>query len=378
MIRFNGAATFRLRKGNHGTPAPSRVGRFNGAATFRLRKGRPLAGPRMGASCFNGAATFRLRKEHNARAVFIRQGTASMGPQPFGCGRYHVDEVGEFPVAASMGPQPFGCGRGRTARPGARRPGRFNGAATFRLRKAGHSPAPHFGVSELQWGRNLSVAEGSMTALKSKLILRFNGAATFRLRKGAPRPRARPRPRASMGPQPFGCGRDRHPGRPAGGGAASMGPQPFGCGRTLTVAKAYPGRPLQWGRNLSVAEGEGGGAQKESARVASMGPQPFGCGRSLMPRVRSPCPMLQWGRNLSVAEGELGQCNHLVVPGFNGAATFRLRKATRGRPQGRLAERFNGAATFRLRKARCVGVTVSAAQRQWGRNLSVAEGKKCQ
>ena len=57
-----------------------------------------------------------------------------------------------------------------------------------------------------------------------------------------------------------------------------------------------------------------------------MGPQPFGCGRAVK----------MYGMGFDV--------------GFNGAATFRLRKGSslascRGRVSG-----FNGAATFRLRK----------------------------
>ena len=85
----------------------------------------------------------------------------------------------------------------------------------------------------LQWGRNLSVAEGERAAVvRLNIGLSFNGAATFRLRKanGAD---------ALMASVP-----------------ASMGPQPFGCGRVRELnAKPTKGAPLQWGRNLSVAEG---------------------------------------------------------------------------------------------------------------------------
>ena len=60
---------------------------------------------------------------------------------------------------------------------------------------------------------------------------------------------------------------------------------------------------LQWGRNLSVAEG----VSVDEVIESLMG--------------------LQWGRNLSVAEGH----DDFIVPpcgaSFNGAATFRLRKA---------------------------------------------------
>ena len=81
-----------------------------------------------------------------------------------------------------MGPQPFGCGRAQ--------------------RHALGLIAP-----KLQWGRNLSVAEGSSVRARWGPIHGFNGAATFRLRKAAPEPEPEPEPSASMGPQPFGCGR---------------------------------------------------------------------------------------------------------------------------------------------------------------------------
>ena len=84
---------------------------------------------------------------------------------------------------------------------------------------------------------------------------------------------------------------------------------------------------LQWGRDLSVAEGHvcigRGGGQA----------------------------MLQWGRDLSVAEG---QAPRQKAPrrqlGFNGAATFRSRKEVYLREGGGEGDRFNGAATFRSRK----------------------------
>ena len=60
---------------------------------------------------------------------------------------------------------------------------------------------------------------------------------------------------------------------------------------------------------------------------------------------------------------------------FNGAATFRLRKASRLRAGASFGLGFNGAATFRLRKAypeEAAELTLYLLQ--WGRNLSVAEG----
>ena len=256
-------------------------------------------------------------------------GQASMGPQPFGCGRKVNGPEPARHTVASMGPQPFGCGRG-TARPiRRRRPSCFNGAATFRLRKVRSEDALQKTIHALQWGRNLSVAEGAIARNAMGNPAGFNGAATFRLRKDAPAGvfqvwtqgfngaatfRLRKvglvdgtlrASQASMGPQPFGCGRGDIEARQGWCPPASMGPQPFGCGRG--------------GNALGVPGG---------APVASMGPQPFGCGRG--------------------------------AAALSGTAR---------------ARRFNGAATFRLRKDRLIGRALAwQRQLQWGRNLSVAEG----
>ena len=230
ILRFNGAATFRLRKGPRKSAAGSRRLRFNGAATFRLRKEARRRRRPCRKSSFNGAATFRLRK-----AALAARGHA---PRP-------LLQWGRN-LSVAEGRSRSGCNPA---------PLRFNGAATFRLRKGTVSISATSRPS-LQWGRNLSVAEG---------LLRF-----------APRRRALD---ASMGPQPFGCGRESTIDRMAGRIVASMGPQPFGCGRPL------PRDPPQW------------------THRASMGPQPFGCGRVLDGLPMRMLPLLQWGRNLSVAEG---------------------------------------------------------------------------
>ena len=83
-----------------------------------------------------------------------------------------------------MGPQPFGCGRDFPRPSIAVATSCFNGAATFRLRKGQTCYLCRHVTRRLQWGRNLSVAEG----LKPPIL-------------------SRSAPDASMGPQPFGCGR---------------------------------------------------------------------------------------------------------------------------------------------------------------------------
>ena len=108
----------------------------------------------------------------------------------------------------------------------------------------------------------------------------FNGAATFRLRKAG------------------ACGAAE------GGRPASMGPQPFGCGRASASLFGGRGLWLQWGRNLSVAEG------------------------AIVIKIAKVSTSLQWGRNLSVAEGANSPAQGSQArSSFNGAATFRLRKA---------------------------------------------------
>ena len=107
-----------------------------------------------------------------------------------------------------------------------------------------------------------------------------------------------------------------------------------------------------------------------------MGPRPFGRGReSAITTVLASLVLLQWGRDLSVAEGQPWRAGCTTRPGFNGAATFRSRKATHstvelaGGCQG-----FNGAATFRSRKVVREVACPPPIVLQWGRDLSVAEG----
>ena len=134
---------------------------------------------------------------------------ASMGPRPFGRGRSRSSFVAFLSWRASMGPRPFGRGRSIPADSSSRDRKRFNGAATFRSRKAAPPQTAGAKVPKLQWGRDLSVAEGRRLG-----------------------PRAR-------GPK-----------------CASMGPRPFGRGRQQLQPYTPKGRPmLQWGRDLSVAEG---------------------------------------------------------------------------------------------------------------------------
>ena len=86
--------------------------------------------------------------------------------------------------------------------------------------------------------------------------------------------------RASMGPQLDSCGRLLHAAGAAGPMPASMGPQLDSCGRIHSECRvAIISMELQWGRNLTVAEGNKLDLSLPRRHV------------------------LQWGRNLTVAEG---------------------------------------------------------------------------
>ena len=77
-----------------------------------------------------------------------------------------------------------------------------------------------------------------------------------------------------------------------------MGPQLDSCGRTDREIVDLRVLSLQWGRNLTVAEG------------------------SLGIRKWRPVDVLQWGRNLTVAEGRLRRrLPRAGTESFNGAAT---------------------------------------------------------
>ena len=372
---FNGAATFRLRKGKGGTRRRVCGRPSMGPQPFGCGRGNcPTCQGKFPPS-FNGAATFRLRKagQHDRAR---RRARPSMGPQPFGCGRRRLGRRRRRARRPSMGPQPFGCGRGSSARQGSGRRRPFNGAATFRLRKARPRRRLPLWLFRLQWGRNLSVAEG---------------------------------------PDCRACGQ-------------------AGChlqwGRNLSVAEGcecdHPAdrhEPLQWGRNLSVAEGkttgrtpprtlsfngaatfrlrkEGGGrrpgqrpstfngaatfrlrkanatCRRTAGRTTFNGAATFRLrkvpGRPTSRMARSD---LQWGRNLSVAEGARRALTGGRPRPFNGAATFRLRKAYDVDMDVEVPSPSMGPQPFGCGRFRTAGEAALNTRLQWGRNLSVAEGR---
>ena len=182
--------------------------------------------------------------------------TTSMGPQLDSCGRRAPTEVWSLWPPTSMGPQLDSCGR--------------SVPPVVRERA----------VLELQWGRNLIVAEGWSLAPSAWPPYALQWGRNLIVAEGLGRARAREYLGTSMGPQLDSCGRSILAGARPGTRGTSMGPQLDSCGRRAPPKKTPTKKAaLQWGRNLIVAEGR--------SRF-------FGFCRLII---------LQWGRNLIVAEG---------------------------------------------------------------------------
>ena len=154
-----------------------------------------------------------------------------------------------------MGPQPSSRGNNRRSRRQTGGSASFNGAATFQSRKSYDAAFARFKRGELQWGRNLPVAEISR---KLRTLSRSG--------------------RASMGPQPSSRGNYYVFYYFVNGNAASMGPQPSSRGN---------------------ADGRD---PRDNPKHASMGPQPSSRGNMEPGAPLILSVQLQWGRNLPVAE----------------------------------------------------------------------------
>ena len=230
----------------------------------------------------------------------------------------------------------------------------------------------------LQWGRDLSVAEGRRYRQGRRIVHSFNGAATFRSRKE--KPWTPPAGRTTSGFNGAATFRSRK------GYSTRRSPPPQQGFNGAATFRSRKGRAprwgasgmalLQWGRDLSVAEGATLISDLRRVLKASMGPRPFGRGRS------AAAPTVVW-----------------MSRGFNGAATFRSRKvgesagieevimASMGpRPfgRGRFARLLQDAQRRRASMGprpfgRGRGIPKAAGRHrpqrlQWGRDLSVAEG----
>ena len=150
--------------------------------------------------------------------------------------------------------------------------------------RANRRPFPLFSRAVLQWGRNLTVAEGIMNAAIKRALSKLQWGRNLTVAEGYANDR-RLWPCegvASMGPQLDSCGRGRRrpdSSSPRRGPLASMGPQLDSCGRCHPAAFRTARGALQWGRNLTVAEGSHGEVTLAFLFIASMGPQLDSCGR---------------------------------------------------------------------------------------------------
>ena len=182
-----------------------------------------------------------------------------------------------------------------------------------------------------------------------------------------------------------------------------MGPQLDSCGRPNCGARHSRDSMLQWGRNLTVAEGPHPGASGRAGRVASMGPQLDSCGRRYR-RQRSQWHegSLQWGRNLTVAEGRVREARHGRLEKLQWGRNLTVAEgrhvqkqcnswacASMGPQLDSCGRRVQGVPR-RIRKflasmgpqldscgrlGSAVYVFRVEAELQWGRNLTVAEGR---
>ena len=125
-----------------------------------------------------------------------------------------------------------------------------------------------------------------------------------------------------------------------------MGPQLDSCGRPWQCRQVGHEQRLQWGRNLTVAEGGGARGSEGIASQASMGPQLDSCGRRYIDGEISALIKLQWGRNLTVAEGVGYRQMLLYGIRLQWGRNLTVAEGDRQRQAhgGRLS-RFNGAAT---------------------------------
>ncbi len=127
------------------------------------------------------------------------------------------------------------------------------------------------------------------------------------MRKGSNTITPSPPRKASMGPQHESCGKQQTARKGLGLEAASMGPQHESCGKpTSGTPSCSPRRPLQWGRNMRVAESRGGPNVHVAGDAASMGPQHESCGKFPEDDPSKQEEELQWGRNMRVAERPAG------------------------------------------------------------------------
>src|SRR5438128_31633 len=103
----------------------------------------------------------------------------------------------------------------------------------------------------------------------------FNGAAILRSRKCDQLGVGSVRESASMGPRSYDRGNTDYPPKDYSPSPASMGPLRDDPGNLLSLPATTPSLPLQWGRDLTIAEMGGNGQGQSPQRPASMGPRSY-------------------------------------------------------------------------------------------------------
>ena len=192
-----------------------------------------------------------IAESNDEAAQRLCRRSASMGPRSLDRGI--MGEAAEFVLAqpASMGPRSLDRGI------------------------PSPSPSPTPIQKELQWGRDLSIAESAAQAWLSRAAAGFNGAAISRSRNhsrsGAVGEVQR---HASMGPRSLDRGilKTKTMGAQAimsfNGAAISRSRNRVRLLRSIRATWA-----LQWGRDLSIAESRRTGETKAEMKWASMGPR---------------------------------------------------------------------------------------------------------
>ncbi len=118
----------------HELPSRKRTS-FNGAATWKSRKAKLPKGRGYERPSFNGAATWKSRKDGKEVEARFRD-DASMGPRLGSRGKRERIQTGSRLHHASMGPRLGSRGKIRTEANNASNAAGFNGAATWKSRKA--------------------------------------------------------------------------------------------------------------------------------------------------------------------------------------------------------------------------------------------------
>ncbi len=240
--RFNGADISRCRRGS-GSPATVTCpwSRFNGADISRCRRGRVYsAHPRRRAhrasmgptsldvggfvlveirvtwhrSSFNGADISRCRRDlETAMASQLRAGIELQWGRHLSMSEGRIlRDIGWLLVwqrslqwGRHLSMSEGGVGSRRAARPTCRR---FNGADISRCRRV--DDGRRLGDQReraLQWGRHLSMSEGTTSSASARAASSgFNGADISRCRRGPARATHRARRLASMGPTSLDVG----------------------------------------------------------------------------------------------------------------------------------------------------------------------------